>query len=116
MNRFPNEIVLYVAKYKSEILAGSWVFITPAVVHTQYLAASDLGKKLGAEDLLIDWLISERFQAAKYFDFGISTENGGSILNKGLIFEKEGFGARSVCYDAYMIKVDDVLEKTKGLV
>ena len=46
----------------------------------------------------------------------IVTENGGSILNKGLIFEKEGFGARSVCYDAYMIKVDDVLEKTKGLV
>ena len=115
MNLFPNEIALFVAKYKGEILAGSWVFITPVVVHTQYLAASDLGKKLGAEDLLIDWMISERFQTVKCFDFGISTENGGSILNKGLIFEKEGFGARSICYDAYMIKVDEVIEKMKGL-
>ena len=36
-----------------------------------------------------------------YFDFGISTEDGGRVLNEGLIYQKEGFGGRAVCYDTY---------------
>jgi hypothetical protein len=36
-----------------------------------------------------------------YFDFGISTEKQGTYLNKQLIYQKEGFGARGVCYDWY---------------
>lgn len=99
--RFPDNIRLFVTKRGSEILAGSWVFISKNVVHTQYLAATEEGKHLGAEDLLIDYLISKRFEGLRYFDFGISTEHGGTYLNEGLIFEKEGFGARSVCYDTY---------------
>ena len=39
-------------------------------------------------------------------DFGISTEHGGDYLNEGLIFQKEGFGARSVCYDCYEVALD----------
>ena len=116
MKNFPKEIMLYVAKCQGEIVAGSWVFVTPIVVHTQYIATSDNGKKLGAGDLLIDWLISTRFQESVFFDFGISTENGGSVLNQGLIFEKEGFGARSVCYDVYALNICDALNKLKNLV
>ena len=41
----------------------------------------------------------------KYFDFGISTEQGGRYLNEGLVFQKEGFGARAVVYDTYAIKL-----------
>ncbi|EIA46149.1 hypothetical protein cco111_09042, partial [Campylobacter coli 2680] len=37
----------------------------------------------------------------KYFDFGISTENGGQFLNHGLISQKEEFGGRGVIYDFY---------------
>ncbi len=114
--RFPEEIMLCVAKYQGEIVAGSWVFVTPAVAHTQYLAVSDMGKKLGAGDLLIDWLISARFRTSVFFDFGISTENGGGVLNQGLIFEKEGFGARSICYDVYSLDICDALNKLKNLV
>ena len=37
-----------------------------------------------------------------YFDFGRSTENpDGSGLNEPLVFQKEGFGARGLCYDIY---------------
>ena len=38
---------------------------------------------------------------AQYYEFGISTEQNGHVLNEGLIFQKEGFGARGVCYDAW---------------
>lgn len=114
--KFPEEIMLCVAKYQGEIVAGSWVFVTPVVVHTQYLAVSDMGKKLGAGDLLIDWLISARFRTSVFFDFGISTENGGGVLNQGLIFEKEGFGARSICYDVYSLDICDALNKLKNMV
>ena len=37
------------------------------------------------------------------FDFGVSTEQRGSYLNEGLIFQKEGFGGRAICYDTYAI-------------
>ena len=36
-----------------------------------------------------------------YFDFGKSTEDGGTILNQQLIHQKEGFGGRGICYDTY---------------
>ena len=116
MKKFPEEIILCVAKCNGELVAGSWVFVTPTVVHTQYLATSDIGKKIGAEDLLIDWMISARFRTSALFDFGISTENGGEVLNQGLIFEKEGFGARSVCYDVYALNICEAQNKIKNLV
>ena len=37
-----------------------------------------------------------------YFDFGKSTERHGEYLNEQLIFQKEGFGGRAVCYDTYV--------------
>ena len=40
------------------------------------------------------------------FDFGISTEQGGRYLNEGLIFQKEGFGARTVVYDTYELNIE----------
>ena len=42
--------------------------------------------------------------------FGISTEDNGRILNDGLIFEKEGFGARSVCYDTYELDLPEAMK------
>ncbi len=113
MQRFPTEIKLFVTKHRGKVIAGSWVFITPRVAHTQYLATSDEGKQSGAEDMLIDWLISVRFKSMPYFDFGISTERGGTYLNQGLIFEKEGFGARSVCYDTYKLNLQKALHNLK---
>lgn len=101
MQRFPNNIRLYIALSEAEIQAGAWVFVTHTVAHTQYLANSKEGRKSGAEDLLIDYLITHEFTDKPFFDFGISTENNGTILNENLISMKEGFGARSVCYDTY---------------
>ena len=101
MSRFPNNIRLYVAKMNGEIVGGILIYVTPQVVHTQYISASVEGKKHGALDLLFDYIINKVYANCRYFDFGKSTEQGGAYLNEPLIFQKEGFGGRGVCYDWY---------------
>lgn len=100
-SRFPENIKLFGAFYEGNMIAGTIIYETSQVVHTQYLAASDEGKKNGALDLVIDYLINEYYSDKKYFDFGISTEKNGTYLNEGLINQKEMFGGRAVIYDFY---------------
>ena len=106
MSRFPQQIKLYLVRREKRIVAGCVIFISRQVAHIQYIAASAEGRGLGALDLLFRHLINERFKQMAYVDFGISTEHGGMYLNEGLIFQKEGFGARSVCYDTYEVEFD----------
>ena len=63
------------------------------------------GRNVGALDFIIDKLINEVYSNKKYFDFGISNEDGGRFLNTGLIAQKEGFGARAVVHDFYEFEV-----------
>lgn len=104
-NLFPKNIRLFIAKKDNKILAGSIIFENEIIVHTQYLANSEEGRKLGALDLVIDRLINEIYKDKKYFDFGISNENDGKYLNIGLINQKEGFGARAVVHDFYELEI-----------
>jgi len=103
MGRFPREIRAFVVKREQRLAAGCVVFVTKQVAHIQYIAANDEGREFGALDLLFRHLITERFKQLEYLDFGISTEQRGRWLNQGLIFQKEGFGARAVCYEWYDI-------------
>ena len=32
-------------------------------------------------------------------------EHGGQMLNEGLLFQKEGFGARAIMYDVYELRL-----------
>lgn len=103
MTRFPENIKGYVVKddENHSVLAGSLIYITPQVTHTQYIAASPQGKEEGALDLLFDELINQKQWNTTYFDFGKSTEQQGTYLNENLIHQKEGFGGRGVVYDTY---------------
>ena len=98
---FPHEIRLYAAYLDNEMVAGTVVYVMPRVVHVQYISASAKGKTVGALDLLFRYLIDEVFIDKPFFDFGKSTEDRGRRLNEPLIFQKEGFGGRGVCYDTY---------------
>ena len=109
MSRFPQQIKLFLVRHDREIVAGCLVFVTTQVAHIQYIAAGEKGREMGALDLLFRHLINERYRQMAYLDFGISTEHGGQWLNEGLIFQKEGFGARSVCYDTYELELDRTL-------
>ena len=102
---FPNNIRLFVAKANGRVVAGTLIYETSQVAHAQYIATSAEGRVMGALDGLFCHLIANVFVGKKYFDFGISTEQGGRYLNEGLAFQKEGFGARAVVYDTYSIKL-----------
>ena len=100
---FPNQIKLFTL-HANECLAGCVIFECNDTIHVQYIASSETGKTLGALDCLFDFLITQyQNEGKRYFDFGISTENGGMFLNEGLLFQKEGFGGRAICYDTYDI-------------
>lgn len=106
MRRFPKNIKIFVVKNTdAKIVAGIVVFETETVAHVQYIASAPEGRKYGAMDLLLRHICGEKYKDKEFIDFGISTENGGQVLNEGLIFQKEGFGGRSVCYDVYKIDI-----------
>ena len=99
--KFPENIKLFAA-YKDEMmLAGEIIYESKPVAHGQYLASSEIGNKIRASDLLLDFVITQYSGGKKYLDYGISTENGGAYLNRGLALYKEAFGARAITYDTY---------------
>jgi hypothetical protein len=102
-SRFPDNIKLYTAFKDERMLAGLVIYESPNVAHLQYAANSPEGQKIGAQDLIADYLICERYKDKRYYDFGISTEKQGRVLNRGLIKYKEDFGASAVVYDMYQI-------------
>jgi hypothetical protein len=103
LNRcFPKNIKLYLTKKENKILAGGIIFDNPEITHLQYVANSNEGRQIGALDFLIDYLMRESTKDKKYFDFGTSNEENGRVLNRGLIDQKERFGARAVANDRYI--------------
>ncbi len=102
-NRFPGRIRLFTASEAGEMVAGTWIFQTPAVAHAQYIAAGPRGRELGALDALFDHLLTEAFDEL-WFDFGISNERDGR-LNEGLLRNKEGYGARALMHDTYALEL-----------
>ena len=100
--RFPDNIVLYQAVRDGQVLGGVVLYLSPPVVHAQYSSATPEGKSLGAIDAIYERIMLHDYKDWPYFDFGRSTENpDGSGLNEPLVFQKEGFGARGLCYDIY---------------
>ena len=112
-NRFPGNILLLSAFRDGQMMAGTVLYLTPRVVKTQYISASPEGKAIGALDLLFAWLFDhltgtpEHSKAygtcgrPQFVDLGTSALDHSSELRLPLIFQKEGFGARAVCYDTY---------------
>lgn len=95
---FPDRIRLFGAYLGDVMVAALVIFDCGPTVHVQYIAASETGRALHGIDLIVDHLLQGVFPAAVWFDFGISTEAGGRVLNAGLARQKEMFGARSVVY------------------
>jgi len=98
-NRFPDKIRLWCAMDGDEVLAGIVGFLFETTFHVQYSAASDRGRDAGALDLLALSLVEQNPSNAKWLSFGTSCEQGGQILNDGLLAWKEGFGGHGAVYD-----------------
>ncbi len=103
MQRFPENIKLFVSCKQDQMLAGIIMYESANVAHGQYAANSEVGRAMGAQDIIEDYLINRYYARKKYFDFGISTLKLGRELNESLLSRKEGFGASTVTYDFYEI-------------
>ena len=100
-SRFPKNIIQYSAYKDGHIIGGILFYITPQVVHCQYISTNTEGKELGAMEAIYEQVMYHDYPQYPYLDFGSSTEQNGAFLNEGLISHKEGYGGRSVVYDTY---------------
>jgi hypothetical protein len=105
VSRFPKNIKLFGAYREGALVAGAIMYETQTVAHAQYLSSTAAGRRVRALDLLITTLLAEYYQEKRWFDFGISTEQGGARLNEDLIKHKEEFGAAAICYDTYQFVI-----------
>lgn len=102
-SRFP-ENIQQVNVYKDhKIVAGTTVFLTKTTIHPQYVSANSDKNSFGSLDLLYDFIINHFRVDKHYFDFNISSEENGTILNEGLLFWKESCGARTFTADNYVV-------------
>ncbi len=104
-DRFPDNIHLFGALMCGKIIAGCVIYEYGQVIHTQYMAADEEARKIGALDLTVATII-EKYQSNKlWLDFGISTEHGHIYLNEGLAAQKEGFGGRTNYYGIWKLNI-----------
>lgn len=104
---FPNNIRQFNVYNQDEIVAGTTIFESRFVAHSQYISGNTDKNILGSLDFLHYHLITEVFKDKKYFDFGTSNENNGLHINKGLQFWKEGFGARTLTQNFYRVPINN---------
>jgi hypothetical protein len=102
---FPEAIKLFCAYRAQEILAGVVLYENARVAHAQYIGSSEGGRRVGALEAVFHHLLCDACKGFRYFDYGVSTEDAGRILNQGLIDFKEGFGARAIAHDFYELGV-----------
>jgi hypothetical protein len=105
MTRFPENIKLFASYREDVMVAGIIIYESPNVAHGQYAANSDVGRSIGAQDLIEDYLINVEYKNKKYYDFGTSTFQLGRELNESLITRKEGFGSSAINYDSYELNI-----------
>lgn len=101
-SRFPDNVRLMAVRMGGEAVGGLVMFNSERVAHTQYIASNERGRESGALDSLVEYSIGKAFaENYDYFDFGISNEKDGQILNEGLYRYKRTFGAGSVVHEFY---------------
>lgn len=103
-NLFPNNIRQFNVYKNEELLGGTTVFVNKKVVHSQYISGNSTKNVSGSLDFLHHHLIKEVFKEYHYHDFGICNEYDGRKINKGLLFWKESFGAKTVIQNFYEVE------------
>lgn len=104
LNRcFPEQIRQFNVYKERKIVGGATIFETKTTAHVQYISGNENKQTLGTLDFLFEHLIEREFAHKRFFDFGISNENAGKQLNKGLSYWKECFGARTAVHRQYTV-------------
>jgi hypothetical protein len=99
---FPDQVALLTGLLEGRVVAGVVLFRLGHAVHIQYSASTEDGRAAAALDP-VTWTAIEqaRESGARWFSFGISTENEGRALNTSLFRFKESFGGSSIVHEHY---------------
>lgn len=112
-NIFPDEIMCVCALVDNQVVAGTVLFVMEKVFHAQYIAANKFGHSVSALDAVFDWSIEYASNlGVRWFDFGISTEKQGNILNEGLYKFKCEFGGGGYVHEFYEISLTECNDVT----
>lgn len=106
---FPQKIKFYGVYNNKKMVAGTVIFESENVAHSQYISADNDRNALGSLDILHFYLLNEVYTEKSYFDFGSSNVDNGKRINTGLMLWKEGFGARTLTQSFYKIKVKNFI-------
>lgn len=104
-DRFPENIAFVSGLVDEEVVAGVVLFEMPDATHAQYIASGEAGYRTSALDAVFEYCIEASAKAGKrWFDFGISNENGGRLLNEGLYDFKSNFGGGGIVHEFYELE------------
>ena len=92
---------------ENQIIAGTTIFLSKNVAHSQYMSKNEEDKGFGSLDFLHNYLLNTVFKDRKFFDFGISNECQGKKINEGLSYWKESFGANILTQDFYEVHTEN---------
>ncbi len=104
-DRFPDNIRIFGIFSGDLIQAGVMVYDTPVTAHCQYIATTPFARDHNLLTPLFSRLINDMFSHKTYFDFGISNEDGGRMLNGGLYRQKASYGGSGVACNRYSISL-----------
>lgn len=105
---FPECIRCVCAEINGNVEAGIILFITPTTHHAQYIASSEAGYDISALDAIFEHCILEaQHENKRWFDFGISTEDSGVMLNEGLYRFKSEFGAGGYLHEFFRLALQE---------
>lgn len=102
---FPDNIKLYTLSDGDGLQAGVCIYDTGRVAHSQYAATTARAREEYYLTALYYRLITEEFSGRAFFDFGTSNEEGGRVLNSGLLNQKFSMGATGVAYEQYSLQL-----------
>ena len=100
--RFPEQILLIIAKIGDMPVGGTVLFAAGPTLKAQYMATTEDGRAACATDLVMEHAIAlARQRGCRYFDFGTCTMDEGWSLGQDLYQFKTSFGAGGIVYDHY---------------
>lgn len=108
-NRFPGNIRLHGCTFGGRLQGAVCMFVDRGVAHCQYIASSPFARENGLLTMLFDYLIGKTYAGCRYFDFGISNEDHGRILNAGLLRQKASLGGSAMACQRFELRIKNGL-------
>lgn len=106
-SKFPENIKqINVLSNEDRVVGGTTLFFNNQTIHSQYISVYKNLPIRGVLDYLHCSIFDKFNSDYKYFDFGISNENEGRKINKGLLEWKEKFGARAAIQEFYRFEIN----------